>query len=116
MAINGSDGFTGQVSLTILEAQNLKSVTRGRIVLQNTVMDPYCVVDFDHYFFGNTAAKTKTPCPVWNESFEEEVENAVKMQLTVFHKSTIPPHPFIAHCFLSVSELIKSAEDEFIVS
>ncbi len=116
MSVNGNDGvFNGGVSLTILEAQNLKSVSRGRYNLQNTDMDPYCVVDFDDVFFGITTAKTKTPCPVWNEVFEEQVENGVKMQLTVFHKSTIPPDPFVSHCVLSVSDLLTSTDEEFIV-
>ena len=117
MALNGGDGvFNGVVSLTILEAQNLKSVTLpGGFNLQNTAMDPYCVVDFDDFFFGITTAKTKTPCPVWNEVFEEQVENGVKMQLTVFHKTTIPPDPFVSHCVLSVSDLLNSVEEEFIV-
>ena len=117
MAVNGSDGvFNGVVSITVLEAQNLKTITLpGGFQLQNTAMDPYCAIDFDDFFFGITTAKTKTPCPVWNEMFEEQVENGVKMQLTVFHKSTIPPDPFVAHCVLNLSELLNSPEDEFMV-
>ena len=118
MAVNGSDGvFNGVVSITLLEAQNLKTITNRRgFQLQSTAMDPYCAIDFDDFFFGITTVKTKTPCPVWNELFEEQVQNGAKMQLTVFHKSTIPPDPFVAHCVLNVSELLNSPEDEFMVN
>ena len=118
MAVNSSVGvFNGVVSLTILEAQNLKTVTLpGGFQLLNTAMDPYCVVDFDDFFFGRTMAKTRTPCPVWNETFEEQVEDGARIQFTVFHKSTIPPDPFIAHVVLNVSELLHSVDDEFMVN
>ena len=117
MAAGNGSPFNGMVSLTVLEAQNLKSITLpGGFQLANTAMDPYCVIDFDDFFFGRSTAKTRTPCPVWNETFEEPVEDAVIMQLAVFHKSTIPPDPFIAHVQIDVSEMMKAVEDEFMVS
>ena len=108
--------FTGLVSITILEALNLKSVTLpGGYRLSNKDFDPYCVIDFDDFYFGRTTHKTKTYCPVWNEFIEEPVEDGALMQIAVFSASTIPPDPFIAHVQVEVSELLKSKEDEFTV-
>ena len=112
-----SSAFTGTVSLTILEAQNLRSTTLpGGFQLQSKDMDPYCVVDIDDLFLGRTQAKTKTPCPVWNENFEETVEDGARMQVTIFHNSTIPPDPFIAHSIVNIQEMIAAKEEEFVVS
>ncbi|XP_003386485.1 PREDICTED: calcium-independent protein kinase C [Amphimedon queenslandica] len=108
------DTFTGLVSMTILEAQNLKSVTLpGGHKLSNKDFDPYCVVDFDDIYFGKTTHKTNTYCPVWNELVEEPVEDASRMQIALFHASTIPPNPFIAHVQVPVSEIRLTKEDEF---
>ena len=113
----GNGNFTGTISLTVLEASGLKPVTLpGGFQLVSTAMDPYLVVDVDDVFFSKTNPKTKTPCPVWNETCEEDVEDAEVMQMTVFHKSTIPPHPFIAHVQFTLSELNNSVDDEFVVS
>ena len=113
----GGNNFTGTVTLTILEASGLKSLTLpGGFNLQNTAMDPYLVVDFDDIFFCTTSHKTRTPCPVWNETFDEDVEDGEILHMTVFHKSTIPPDPFIAHAQVAVADLIQSNEDEFTVS
>ena len=111
------DTFTGLVSMTILEAQNLKSVTLpGGHKLSNKDFDPYCVVDFDDIYFGKTTHKTNTYCPVWNELVEEPVEDASRMQIALFHASRIPPDPFIAHVQVPVSDIRLTKEDEFTVS
>lgn len=116
MASGSGRVFTGMVNMTILEAKNLKTVTLpGGFQLSSKDMDPYCVVDFDDFYFGRTTHKNKTSCPVWNESFEEPVEDAARLQVTVFHQSTIPPDPFIAHLQVEVVDLINSNDDEFIV-
>lgn len=98
------DTFTGRVKLTLIEATGLKPVTLpgGKVL---SVMDPYGVVDFDDIYFGRTPSKPKTTCPVWGEVIEEEVEDAQRMQITIFHSSTIPPDPFIAHAQVMVAEL-----------
>lgn len=112
----GAGTFTGSVTLTILEASGLKSTTLpGGFQLANTGMDPYLVVDIDDIYFCSTNHKTRTPCPVWNETFDEDVEDGEMLQLAVFHKSTIPPDPFIAHAQVPMADLIQSNDDEFTV-
>lgn len=113
---NSGQSFTGLVSMTILEAQSLKSVILpGGVKLANKDFDPYCVVDFDDIYFGRTSHKTNTYCPVWNELIEEPVEDASRMQIALFHASTIPPDPFIAHVQVPVAEIRLTKEDEFTV-
>ena len=99
------DSFTGMITLTIIEATGLKPTTLpgGKIL---SVMDPYTVVDFDDIYFGKTSAKAKTSNPVWGEPIDESVEDAQRMQLIIFHKSTIPPDPFIAHVQVDVGEML----------
>ena len=100
-----SSQFTGMVHLTVIEATGLKPVTLpgGKIL---SVIDPYCVIDFDDFYFGKTTAKPKTSSPVWGEVIEESVEDVRLMQLAVFHSATIPPDPFIAHTQVLVKELL----------
>lgn len=93
------------VALTVIEATGLKPTTLpGGNVL--SVMNPYCVIDFDDLLFGRTAAKSKTSNPIWGEPIEESVEDAERMSLAVFHSSTIPPDNFLAHVQIDVAELM----------
>lgn len=113
-----SETFTGMVSLTVIEATGLKPMTLpgGKVL---SAMDPYVAIDFDDFYFGKTAAKPKTTSPVWGEVIEESVEDAQRMQLTLFHSSTIPPDNFIAHVQIMVSELmalVQQGHDEHEVS
>ncbi len=93
------------VSLTLMEATGLQPVTLpgGKIL---SVLDPYAVVDFDDIYFGKTSNRAKTNNPVWGEVLEERVEECQLMQVTVFHYSTIPPDPFIAHTQILIEELV----------
>ena len=102
---SSGETFTGSVRLTIIEATGLKPTTLpgGKIL---SIMDPYSVIDFDDIYFGKTGSRPKTCSPVWGETMEESVEDAQRMQITVFHSSTIPPDPFIAHAQVMVSELM----------
>lgn len=49
--------FTGMIRLTVIEATGLKPVNLpgGKVL---TVMEPYCVIDFDDFFFGATTPKS----------------------------------------------------------
>ena len=98
--------FTGMVMIHVIEATGLKPITipGGKIL---SIMDPYCVIDFDDIYFGRTLAKKQTCSPVWGETFEESVEDAETMQITLFNSSTIPPDNFIAHGHVNVSELLQ---------
>lgn len=108
--MSAKDGFTGNVMIHIIEATGLKPVTLpgGKIL---SIMDPYCVIDFDDFYFGQTAAKKQTVCPVWGETLDDSVEDAQRMQLTLFHSSTIPPDNFVAHAQISVQELHQLVEE-----
>ena len=90
----------------VIEATGLKPVTLpgGKVL---TVMDPYCVIDFDDIYFGRTNQKKSTTCPVWGETIEESIEDAQRMQITLFHSSLIPPDKFIAHSQIYVYELLQ---------
>lgn len=100
------DSFTGMAMIHIIEATGLKPVTLpgGKVL---TVMDPYCVIDFDDIYFGRTNNKKATTSPVWGETLEESIEDAQRMQITLFHSSLIPPDNFIAHSQIYVSELLQ---------
>ena len=104
--MSSGEHFTGMVSLTMIEATGLRPVTLpgGKTL---SVMDPYCVIDFDDFYFGTTAAKPKTSNPVWGDVLEESVEDAERMQVAIFHNSTIPPDSFIAHVQIGVAELMS---------
>ena len=110
--------FTGVVRLTVIEATGLKPVTvpGGKVL---SVMEPYCVIDFDDFYFGATSTKSKTSNPVWGEAIEETVEDSQRLQLTVFHSSTIGSDNFIAHAHIMVEdlmELVRQGHDEHEVS
>ena len=112
------DTFTGRIKLTVIEATGLKPLTLpgGKVL---SIMDPYGVVDLDDIYFGQTSAKPKTTNPVWGEVLEEDVEDVQRLQVTIFHSSTIPPDPFIAHAQVMVSELmalVRQGCDEHEVS
>lgn len=104
--MSAKDGFSGNVMIHIIEATGLKPVTLpgGKIL---SIMDPYCVIDFDDFYFGQTSAKKQTVCPVWGETLDDSVDDAQRMQLTLFHSSTIPPDNFVAHAQISVPELVQ---------
>ena len=106
---------TGMITLTVIEASGLKPVTLpgGKVL---SVLDPYVVVDFDGIYFGKTSAKPKTSFPVWGEVLEETVEDPNMLQCTIFHKSTIPPDPFLAHLQITIAELRSTGQEDFEVS
>lgn len=104
--MSAQETFTGMAMIHIIEATGLKPVTLpgGKLL---TVMDPYCVIDFDDIYFGRTNNKKATSSPVWGETLEESIEDAQRMQITLFHSSLIPPDNFIAHSQIYVSELLQ---------
>ena len=108
MAVN-KEGFSGSVMIHIIEATGLKPVTLpgGKLL---SIMDPYCVVDFDDFYFGQTSSKKQTISPVWGETLDDTVEDSQRIQLTIFNSSTIPPDNFIAHTQIEVSELESLSE------
>ena len=104
--MSSDDSFRGMVSVTVIEATGLKPVTRpGGSVLTVDNMNPYAVIDFDDFYFGKTNSRKGTSNPIWGEIIEESVEDAQRMQITLFSASSIPPDTFLAHVMIQTSEL-----------
>ncbi|CAI8055548.1 Protein kinase C epsilon type [Geodia barretti] len=104
--MSSDDSFRGMVSVTVIEATGLKPVTRpGGSVLTVDNMNPYAVIDFDDFYFGKTNSRKGTSNPIWGEIIEESVEDAQRMQVTLFSASSIPPDTFLAHVMIETSEL-----------
>ena len=92
--------------MTVIEATGLKPVTRpGGNVLAVDNMNPYAVIDFDDFYFGKTNSRKGTSNPIWGEIIEESVEDAERMQITLFSASAIPPDTFLAHAQIGTAEL-----------
>lgn len=105
-ATMSQDSFRGMVSVTVIEATGLKPVTRpGGSVLAVDNMNPFAVIDFDDFYFGKTSSRKGTSNPIWGEIIEESVEDAQRMQITLFSASAIPPDAFLAHVQIQTSEL-----------
>ena len=104
--MSSDDSFRGMVSVTVIEATGLKPVTRpGGSVLTVDNMNPFAVIDFDDFYFGKTSSRKGTSNPIWGEIIEESVEDAQRMQVTLFSASAIPPDAFLAHVMIQTSEL-----------
>lgn len=99
-------GFTGALKLKILEATDLKPTNLGHYGTKLTVIDPYLSVNVDDILVAQTASKAKTPCPVWNEEFETDIENGQNLGITVFHNSIVPPDPFVANITVAIEDII----------
>lgn len=102
-------GFSGSINLTVIEANDLQpiSLPGGRKLDK---MDPYAVIDFDEIYFGSTTSKAKTSNPYWMEEFVEDVHDAIRLGVTIFHKSIVPPDPFIAHVQVPLDELMEGQD------
>lgn len=108
--------FSGTVKITICEASCLRptdfqkrhNVTFGKP--DDQLIDPYVTIDIDDNFCNRSTTKQKTFDPVWNESFVEEVQNASKLEFTVFHDAVITPD-FIANCTVTFEELTAKEKD-----
>lgn len=108
------DSFRGMVSVTIIEATGLKPVTRpGGNVLTVDNMNPYAVIDFDDIYFGKTSSRKGTSNPIWGEILEESVDDAQRMQVTLFSASAIPPDTFLAHVQILTAELRTFTQQGF---
>ena len=104
-----SPGFTGSINLTVIEASDLQPILLpgGRKLDK---MDPYAVIDFDEIYFGSTTSKTRTSSPYWMEEFAEDVHDATLLGVTIFHKSIVPPDPFIAHVQVPLDQLTEGQD------
>lgn len=104
--ISSNEAFRGMVSMTLIEATGLQPVVKqGGSILTVDNMNPYAVVDFDDIYFGKTSSRKGTSNPIWGEIIEESVEDAQRLQITLFSSAAIPPDNFLAHIQIKTSEL-----------
>ena len=110
--------FTGTLKVKLVEAVELRPTDfqrrhnvglAGKLV-ENTI-DPYVFIDIDEVHVHRTTTKQKTFSPVWNETFQSEVQSGTNLGLTVFHDAAIPPDDFVANCSISFDELINITKD-----
>ncbi|XP_065183412.1 protein kinase C-like [Sycon ciliatum] len=104
--------YTGVLKISALEASDLpeKIPLPGGIVL--TTIDPFLVVAVDENPFGETKARTRTFAPLWREDMESFVQDATKVEFTVFHKKTVPPDAFVANTVVDLEELLAAPTDD----
>ena len=101
--------FSGTLHVKILEASALKPPTiPGGITL--TTIDPYVRVSYDDIFLEQTKSKDKTTNPLWNEEIEGKLYRAENLEITVFHKSLVPPEPFVANVSIPFEEILSGSE------
>ena len=105
--------FTGTMKMKLCEAVGLRATDKQRKFWQeeSPILDPYIQLDIDEKYLTRSTTKTKTFDPVWNESFEHEVHNAMILGLTVFHNAALQPDDFVANCSVPFEELLQR-EDE----
>ena len=111
--------FTGKLTLKVCEAVDLKPTdfqTRHNVAIkpgaeQSVSLDPYVSIDVDEQYINRSTSKSKTLCPVWNESFETECENAQNVGLTIFHDAAIPPDVFVANCIIPFEDVEDKKTD-----
>jgi len=111
--------FTGTVQVSICEACGLRPTDFQKRLKKfskpdDQPIDPYVSIDVDESHLCRSTTKPKTFDPVWNECFEHDVQNAVRLGLTVFHDAAIPPDDFVANCNIPFGDLVhrdKEASD-----
>lgn len=101
--------FTGTIKVEICEASGLRATDKQRKFWQDEspILDPYVSMDVDENPLDRSSTKPKTFDPVWNESFTHDVQDAVMLNLTVFHNAALPPDDFVANCCIPFEELIQ---------
>lgn len=104
--------FNGDLRLRIGEAVDLKPTTfslRHSVIFNKSrpTLDPYVVVKVDDVKIGQTHAKHKTSSPTFNEEFCHKVSNGIRIELAVFHDSSIGYDDFVANCTIQFEDLIK---------
>lgn len=112
--------FTGTIRIKLCEASGLRPTdlqTRLKnmsfLKPEDPLLDAYVSIDVDDNILLRSSTVPKTYDPVWNEYFTQDVHEANRLGLTVFHDAVIEDL-FVANCKLSFSELIQReiAEDQ----
>lgn len=107
-------GFTGYVKLKVIGATDLKpAILAQRRLGGLKSIDPYVSLNVDDVHIARTSSKQKTSTPIWNEEFEQEIENGDKLGITVFHEAIMGPDPFVADSSVPFEEIMNSGVKGF---
>lgn len=107
-------GFTGSVKLKVIGATDLKpAILAQRRLGGLKSIDPYVSLNVDDVHIARTSSKQKTSTPVWNEEFEQEIENGYKLGITVFHDAIMGTDPFVADSWVPFEEIMNSGVKGF---
>ncbi|XP_030628019.1 protein kinase C, eta, b [Chanos chanos] len=101
--------FSGHMKLRIGEAVDLKPTTFStRYSFHKKVhqLDPYIVVKVDNFKVGQTATKSKTNRPIYNQDFCPYITEGKVLELAVFHDTPIGYDDFVANCTIQLEDLI----------
>uniref|UniRef100_A0A672PGH4 Protein kinase C n=1 Tax=Sinocyclocheilus grahami TaxID=75366 RepID=A0A672PGH4_SINGR len=96
--------------LRIGEAVDLKPTFSTRHTFhKKIVLDPYIVVTVDNLKIGQTATKSKTNKPTFNDEFCPYITNGKVLELAVFHNTPIGYDDFVSNYRIQLEELITSS-------
>ncbi|XP_048062244.1 protein kinase C, eta, b isoform X1 [Megalobrama amblycephala] len=100
--------FNGYLRLRIGEAVDLKPTTSStrHTFNKKSHLDPYIVIKVDNLKVGQTATKSKTNKPTFNEDICEYISNGKELELAVFHNTPIGYDDFVANYRIQLDELI----------
>ncbi|XP_016412937.1 protein kinase C eta type-like [Sinocyclocheilus rhinocerous] len=103
--------FNGYMRLRIGEAVDLKPTTFStrHTFHKKIVLDPYIVVTVDNLKIGQTATKSKTNKPTFNDEFCPYITNGKVLELAVFHNTPIGYDDFVSNYRIQLEELITSS-------
>ncbi|KAK7133236.1 hypothetical protein R3I94_015189 [Phoxinus phoxinus] len=100
--------FNGYLRLRIGEAVDLKPTTFStrHTFHKKTHLDPYIVVKVDNLKVGQTATKSKTNKPSFDDEFCPYISNGKELELAVFNNTPIGYDDFVANYRIQLDELI----------
>uniref|UniRef100_A0A8C1AVD4 Protein kinase C n=2 Tax=Cyprinus carpio TaxID=7962 RepID=A0A8C1AVD4_CYPCA len=103
--------FNGFMRLRIREAVDLKPTTFStrHTFHKKLVLDPYIVVKVDNLKVGQTATKSKTNNPTFNDEFCPSITNGKELELAVFHNTPIGYDDFVANYRIQLEDFITSS-------
>ncbi|CAM9915563.1 unnamed protein product [Lampetra planeri] len=109
--------FSGSLRVRVREAAELKptpwSLRHSALNQQRPLLDPYVALNVDDLHVGQTQTRQRTSCPRWDEEFVTQVCEGQRMELAVFHDTTIGYDDFVANCTISFEELLQSESLHF---
>ncbi|CAL8261114.1 unnamed protein product [Arctogadus glacialis] len=109
--------FSGLLKVRVCEAVDLKPTAwalRHAVGKSGSfLLDPYLALNLDHSRLGQTATRTKTNSPAWNQEFCSEVREGRSLELSVFHDAPIGYDDFVANCTIQLEDLLQNGTRHF---